>query len=70
MPSDQPVRRQEPESIDSERVCQAVSRNDEPCDFPATVHCPQCGRWFCEGHAEDDEWHSCVLEPGDEGGQG
>ena len=25
---------------DEERLCQAMSPNDEPCDFPATVHCP------------------------------
>jgi hypothetical protein len=59
------------EDAESDRVCQAVSPSDEPCDYhPATVHCPQCERWFCEAHAEDDEWHPCVLEPGDEGGEG
>lgn len=52
-----------------ERVCQGVSRNDEPCDFPATVHCSLCGQWFCDAHAEDDEWHACKLEPGEEGGE-
>jgi hypothetical protein len=34
-----------------------VSPNDEPCDHPATVHCENCGRWFCDAHAEDEEWH-------------
>jgi hypothetical protein len=29
----------EAESENVERLCQAVSPNDEPCDFPATVHC-------------------------------
>jgi hypothetical protein len=43
-----------------ERLCQAVSPNDEPCGFPATVHCATCGRWFCDAHAEDQEWHSCM----------
>ena len=38
----------EAESTDLERVCQAVSPNDEPCDYPATVHCAKCGRWFCD----------------------
>ncbi len=53
-----------------ERLCQGVSPNDEPCDFPATVHCPTCGRWFCDAHAENEEWHSCTLAPGEEGGEG
>jgi hypothetical protein len=44
-----------------ERLCQAVSPSDEPCDYPATVHYARCGRWFCDAHAEDEEWHSCVL---------
>ncbi len=35
----------EPKEVESdlERLCQAVSPNDEPCDFPATVHCAKCG---------------------------
>jgi hypothetical protein len=41
------------EGLDLERVCQGVSPSDEPCDYPATVHCPLCKRWFCEAHAED-----------------
>jgi hypothetical protein len=49
------------QSDDVERLCQAVSPNDEPCDFPATVHCAKCGRWFCDAHAEDQEWHPCML---------
>ena len=52
-----------------ERSCQAVSPNDEPCDYPATVHCAKCGRWFCDAHAEDEEWHPCMLPLGDEGGE-
>ena len=52
-----------------ERLCQAVSPNDEPCDYPATVHCAKCGRWFCDAHAEDEEWHPCMLPGGDEGGE-
>jgi hypothetical protein len=27
-------------------------------------------QWFCAIHAEDEAWHRCVLEPGDEGGEG
>jgi len=51
---------------DVERLCQAISPSDEPCDFPATVRCSKCGRWFCDAHAEDEEWHPCMLPPGDE----
>ena len=32
----------EQEGPDLERLCQGVSPNDEPCGYPATVHCP-CG---------------------------
>jgi hypothetical protein len=56
-------------SVDLKRLCQAVSSNDEPCDNPATVRCTTCGRWFCGTHAEDEEWHSCALPPGEEGGE-
>jgi hypothetical protein len=27
-------------------------------------------QWFCAIHAEGEAWHHCVLEPGDEGGEG
>jgi hypothetical protein len=57
------------ESGQADRLCQAVSPGDEPCDSVATVHCAKCGRWFCDTHAEDDEWHSCALPPGEEGGE-
>jgi hypothetical protein len=56
-------------SADLKRLCQAVSPNDEPCDNPATGRCTKCGRWFCDAHAEDDEWHSCALPPGEQGGE-
>lgn len=59
----------ETESADLERLCQGVSTNDEPCDFPASVRCPTCNRWFCDAHAEDEEWHSCMVGPGEEGGE-
>jgi hypothetical protein len=55
----------EAESNDLERLCQAVSPNDEPCDYPTTMHCAKCGRWFCDAHAEDEEWHPCMLPGGD-----
>jgi hypothetical protein len=51
------------------RLCQSVSPNDELCDHPATVHCATCRRWFCDAHAEDEEWHACMLHPGEEGGE-
>jgi hypothetical protein len=50
----------ESEGPDLGRLCQGVSPNDEPCNYPATVHCPTCKRWFCDAHAEDKAWHSCV----------
>ena len=52
-----------------ERLCQGVSPNDEPCDYPAAVHCAKCSRWFCDAHAEDENWHTCMLPAGDEGGE-
>jgi hypothetical protein len=50
--------------------CQAVSPMDEPCDVSATYHCEKCRRWFCAAHAEDEAWHTCMLEGGEEGGEG
>jgi hypothetical protein len=51
------------------RLCQAVSPGHEPCEYLATVHCSRCERWFCDSHIEDEEWHSCALPPGEEGGE-
>jgi hypothetical protein len=65
-PGDTPMEEVKTENV--ERSCQAVSPN-EPCDYPATVHCAKCGRWFCDAHAEDEEWHPCMLPRGDEGGE-
>jgi hypothetical protein len=56
-------------SADLKHFCQAVSPNDEPCYNPATVRCTSCGRWLYDSHAEDKHWHSCALQPGDEGGE-
>jgi putative hemolysin len=50
-------------------LCQGVSPDDEPCGNPATFHCLKCGRRFCGSHAEDDEWHQCVLPSGEESGE-
>ena len=47
------------ERSDPERFC--VSRHAERCTYEATVHCPKCGRWFCDAHAEDWKWHPCAL---------
>ena len=56
-------------SGDSDRLCQGVSPTDEPCTLPATVHCVKCHLWFCDAHAEDDQWHACMLPEGEEGGE-
>jgi hypothetical protein len=50
------------ETTDRERTCQGVSRSDEPCDYPATVHCAICDLWFCDAHAEDEDWHPCMTQ--------
>jgi hypothetical protein len=57
------------EARDLEWSCQATSLMDEPCDSAASFHCGICGRWFCTAHAEDETWHTCVLELGDVGGE-
>jgi hypothetical protein len=56
-------------SEDLERLCQGISPGATSCTYPATVHCTTCGRWFCDAHAEDEQWHPCILSPGDEGGE-
>lgn len=48
----------QPEYSNLVHVC---SRYAERCSYEATVHCPKCGKWFCDGHAEDGNWHPCVL---------
>jgi hypothetical protein len=51
-----------------ERPCQGVSAKDERCDYPATVHCPACGRWFCDAHSEEIDWHSCLSQSKEDNG--
>ena len=46
-----------PAERSGERLC--VS-GFELCSYEATVHCPKCRRWFCDAHAEDDQWHPCA----------
>ena len=46
---------------DLERLCQGVSAS-ETCNYPATVHCPTCHKWFCDAHAEEEAWHSCLAK--------
>jgi hypothetical protein len=36
------VEENELSSPEMRRLCQAVSPNDEPCDYLATVHCTRC----------------------------
>jgi hypothetical protein len=50
--------------------CEAVFRLVEACNLSAAVFCEKCERWFCSAHAQDDLWHACVLDPGEEGGEG
>jgi hypothetical protein len=57
------------ESADLERSCQGVSPGCVACTYPATVHCTTCSKWFCDAYAEDEQWHPCVLQPGDAGGE-
>jgi hypothetical protein len=59
----------ETESKDPEQLCQSVSPLQDACGYPATVHCATCRKWFCDAHAEDDQYHPCMLPPGDEGGE-
>ena len=65
----QPQPAREKHSEETALACQAVSLLDEPCNLPAITHCKKCDQWFCSAHAEDDEWHACVLEEGDIGGE-
>jgi hypothetical protein len=60
---------EENETADLEQLCQGVSLGDAACNYSATVRCTTCGRWFCDAHAEDEQWHPCMLPPGDEGGE-
>ena len=57
------------ESKDPEQLCQGVSPLQDACGYRATVHCATCRKWFCDAHAEDDQFHPCMLPPGDEGGE-
>jgi len=57
------------ESQSYEWICEGLSPAGEPCDTSATSHCGICKRWFCAVHIEDEGWHRCALEPGDEGGE-
>ena len=50
------------ESRKLEWTCQAESPMDETCDALASYQCGVCGKWFCAIHAENEEWHLCVLE--------
>jgi hypothetical protein len=65
-----PMAEKESESENLERLCQGISAGDAVCDYPAGIHCSTCNGWFCDAHAEDGQWHSCMLPPpGDVGGE-
>jgi hypothetical protein len=51
-------------------TCQATSHLDEPCNALAITRCEACGLWLCADHAADDEWHACLIEDGETGGEG
>ena len=63
-------RARENPDVEAKPSCDAVSPLDEPCNQSAEIFCDTCERWFCAAHAEDDQWHACVVELGDEGGEG
>jgi hypothetical protein len=42
-----PMEEKEAESADSERLCEGVSPDDEPCNCSATVHCATHRRTTC-----------------------
>src|SRR5207249_9848283 len=29
--------------------------------YPATVRCRSCQKLFCDAHAEDEQWHACMV---------
>jgi len=51
---------EESASADLERLCQGISPSVGACTYPATVRCTSCKKWFCDAHAEDGQWHSCM----------
>jgi hypothetical protein len=51
---------EEAASTDLERLCQGISRGVASCTYPATVRCTSCKKWFCDAHAEDEQWHPCM----------
>jgi len=52
---------EEAASADLERLCQGISAGIAACTYPATVRCTSCKKWFCDAHAEDEQWHPCTL---------
>lgn len=58
-PSMAAIEEKQAEAADLERIC--VSRYGERCTCDPAVHCPKCGRWFCDAHAEDAKWHPCAF---------
>ncbi len=48
-----------------DRLCQGISRGVAACTYPATVRSPSCEKWFCDTHAEDEQWLPCMLSAPD-----
>src|SRR5438552_9871220 len=52
---------EEAPSSELERLSQGISPGVAACTYPATVRCTSCQKWFCDAHAEDEQWHACML---------
>jgi hypothetical protein len=59
---------EEAADADPERLCQGISLGVAACTYPATVRCTSCKKWFCDAHAEDEQWYPCMLSDSEERG--
>ena len=58
---------EESANTDLERLCQGTGTSPGvgSCTYTATVRCPTCSKWFCDAHAEDEQWHQCMMSAPD-----